>query len=135
MSLESLEKVKDKKDRILNRIYMMKLEILMEKEAKSLQRCIYCNTLYQEDLMDQFENSTSCVRNQISIDYNGAVKVDHIADRSFEMNKFILHLKSSKKLSWKQIYYKILSFTKMFECTDCGQTVSGPYLKHCKFHP
>lgn len=32
MSLEDLEKVIDKRDRILSRIYMMKLEILMTED-------------------------------------------------------------------------------------------------------
>ena len=81
---------------------------------------MYCSTLFREEELEEFESSTSCVRKQIFIDYNGAVKVNHIADRSFEMNKFILHLKQAKKVSWKEIYYKIWAFTKMVRCGECG---------------
>lgn len=38
-------------------------------------------------------------------------------------------------MTWKEIFYKILAFTKVFHCKECNQSVSGAYLKHCKFHP
>lgn len=92
MTLEQLDHVVDKRDRILSRIYMLKLEILTEDEGNLLQRCFYCNTLFT---MDQQENlvCTKAYKKGIFIDYKGSVIVKHVVDRSFDIKKFFLHLK------------------------------------------
>ena len=56
-------------------------------------------------------------------------------DRDFDLNQFVLYLNKQKRMPWKSIFYKVLSFTKAFDCLDCGEVFSGPYLKHCSFHP
>ena len=43
---EQLEGINDKKDKLLSRIYMKKLEELLEDENNLLSRCVYCNKLY-----------------------------------------------------------------------------------------
>ena len=133
MDLAALEAVSDKRDRILNRIFMVKLERLMEDESANLQRCFYCHQLFT------FEQQASLVcpkaDKKIFIDSNGQAIVTHVVDRSFDLNKFIVHLKKQRNMTWKQIFYKVLAFTKLFECASCGQVVNGPYLNHCSFHP
>ena len=109
-SLEQLEQVVDKKDRILSRIYMLKLEILTEDESNLLQRCFYCNNLFT---MDQQEHliCTKAYKKKIFIDYKGSVIVKHVVDRAFDVKKFYLYLKKQKNMGWKEIYFKIYSFT------------------------
>ena len=43
---EQLDEVKDRKDKLLSKIYMKKLEELLENENNMLSRCVYCNKLY-----------------------------------------------------------------------------------------
>jgi hypothetical protein len=46
VTLEELDQMKDKKDKLTSKLYMKKLELLFEDEANMLQRCVYCNSLY-----------------------------------------------------------------------------------------
>jgi hypothetical protein len=46
ISLEDLNVLKDKKDKLTSKLYMKKLEILFEDEQSMLNRCVYCNSLF-----------------------------------------------------------------------------------------
>lgn len=46
ISLDDLDSLKDKKDKLTSKLYMKKLELLFEDEANMLHRCVYCNQLY-----------------------------------------------------------------------------------------
>lgn len=46
VTLDELDVLKDKKDKLTSKLYMKKLELLFEDEANMLQRCVYCNSLY-----------------------------------------------------------------------------------------
>ena len=41
--LERLSALRDKKDKLMSKVYMKKLELLFEDESKTLHRCVYCN--------------------------------------------------------------------------------------------
>jgi len=49
IDLDHLEKVVDKRDRILSRIYMIKLETLIEDESNMIYKCLYCSSLLTMD--------------------------------------------------------------------------------------
>jgi hypothetical protein len=46
ISVEDLESLKDKKDKLQSKLFMKKLELLFEDEANMLNRCVYCDTLF-----------------------------------------------------------------------------------------
>lgn len=46
ISVEILDSLKDKKDKLTSKLFMKKLELLFEDEANMLNHCIYCDTLY-----------------------------------------------------------------------------------------
>lgn len=46
LSLEELDHLKDKKDKLTSKLYMKKLELLFVEESNMLSRCVYCNCLY-----------------------------------------------------------------------------------------
>lgn len=46
ISLEDLDILKDKKDKLTSKLYMKKLELLFEDESSMLHRCVYCNSLF-----------------------------------------------------------------------------------------
>jgi hypothetical protein len=46
ITLEDLDSLKDKKDKLTSKLFMKKLEILFEDEANMLNRCVYCDELY-----------------------------------------------------------------------------------------
>jgi hypothetical protein len=43
VSLEDLNNLKDKKDKLTSKLYMKKLELLFEDESNMLNRCVYCD--------------------------------------------------------------------------------------------
>jgi hypothetical protein len=46
ISIHDLNVLRDKKDKLTSKIYMKKLEILFEDEQSTLNRCVYCNSLF-----------------------------------------------------------------------------------------
>lgn len=49
VTIEELVNLRDRKDKLMSKIYMKKLETLMEGEANMIYRCIYCNTLFTQE--------------------------------------------------------------------------------------
>jgi len=43
VTLDDLDNLKDKKDKLSSKMYMKKLELLCEEETNTLSRCVYCN--------------------------------------------------------------------------------------------
>jgi hypothetical protein len=101
--IEELDEIKDRKDKLISRLYMKKLELMISVETNTLFRCIYCNKLFtiaQKSWM-------ICSRAKIFIDFHGTVIAEHVADRSWDVNKFIHYLRQQGNLSWREIYWKI----------------------------
>lgn len=48
VSLDRLDCLKERKDKIVSRLFMKKLELLLEKEKNYLHKCAYCNKLFSK---------------------------------------------------------------------------------------
>jgi hypothetical protein len=46
VNLERLDVLKERKDKLISRLFMKKLELLLEKETNYLYKCAYCNKLF-----------------------------------------------------------------------------------------
>lgn len=46
VSVEELDNLKDKKDKLMSKLYMKKLEHIFEDEQNMLQRCTFCSSLF-----------------------------------------------------------------------------------------
>lgn len=131
MTDEELDKIKDKKDKLVGKLYMNKLNILLEDDSKTLYKCSYCHKLFTQRQQEKF----ACPKAKIFIDFHGSVIANHMFDRSFDIKKFVNYLKNTMKFSWKQVYWKIFAHTVDFECKTWGQRFNGAYAKHWYFHP
>lgn len=69
ISIEDLDSLKDKKDKLLSKLYMKKLELLFEDESNMLNRCVYCDTLFTTSQREWM----NCPKAKIFIDFYGAV--------------------------------------------------------------
>ena len=69
VSLDELNNLKDKKDKLTSKLYMKKLELLFEEEANMLYRCVYCNYLYTSAQREWMV----CEKAKIFIDFHGIV--------------------------------------------------------------
>ena len=131
ISVEDLTTLKDKKDKLMSKLYMKKLEILFEDEQSMLNRCVYCNSLFT---LAQRE-WVMCPKAKIFIDFHGGVIAQHVADRSWDINKFVMHLRQKQNLPWKEIFLKFYARLCDFNCADCGERFVGAEMNHCSFHP
>jgi hypothetical protein len=49
VDLDRLDLLKERKDKLVSRLFMKKLEVLLEKEKNYLHRCGYCLSLFTRD--------------------------------------------------------------------------------------
>ena len=68
------------------------------------------------------------------IDFHGSVISEHVADRFWDMNKFLRFLRQQCNLSWKEIYYKIWSHLVTLHCAECDQDFVGAEIGQCVYH-
>ena len=69
ISVDDLNTLKDKKDKLTSKLYMKKLELLFEDEQSTLNRCVYCNSLFTLAYRDWM----MCPKAKIFIDFHGTV--------------------------------------------------------------
>ena len=89
VTFEDLNGLKDKKDKLSSKLYMKKLELLFEEETNMLYRCVYCNYLYTSSQREWMV----CDKAKIFIDFHGSVIAQHVSDRTWDMNKFVMFLR------------------------------------------
>ena len=75
-----------------------------------------------------------CTKAKIFIDFHGSVIAQHVADRSWDINKFVMYLRQKQNLPWKEIFMKFYARLCDFQCDDCGEMFIGAELNHCSFH-
>lgn len=46
ISLDRLDTLKERKDKLVSRLFMKKLELLLEKDKNYLHKCAYCLRLF-----------------------------------------------------------------------------------------
>ena len=110
---------------------MKKLEQLLEADTNLLKRCNYCNELFTQAQIE----SLKCPKAKIFIDFHGNIISKHVGDNNWSLNKFINYLHSNCKMSWRDIYWKIWSYTIEFKCEKCEQYFRGSHIFHCAYHP
>lgn len=69
ITIEDLDILKDKKDKLTSKLYMKKLELLFEDENNMLNRCVYCNSLFTQSQREWM----NCPKAKIFIDFYGTV--------------------------------------------------------------
>ena len=67
VSLDRLDNLKERKDKIVSRLFMKKLELLLEKDKNHLYKCAYCNKLFTK----KQRKVLSCRRGTNFVDSNG----------------------------------------------------------------
>jgi len=85
ISIDTLEDLKDKKDKLRSKLFTKKLEILMQDELNSLSKCVQCASLFSIKHRDQLV----CNKSKIFIDFYGNIIARHMGDPLFSLDKFI----------------------------------------------
>jgi len=130
INIEELDEIKDRRDRLLAKLYMKKLTTLLDDDNNSLSRCVYCNKLFTQSQRTWMVCPKACG----FIDFHGTVIAEHVADRYWDTRKFLNYLKQSCGLTLKEIYYKIWSHLITLHCGECDQNYIGAEISHCSYH-
>lgn len=113
--VETLDRLHDRKDKLRSKLFMKKLELIFENTENLLHRCIHCNQLFT---MSQREWQT-CEKGEFYTDAQGRLTIQHVADKDFELNKFVISLRA-KKLPWRDLFWKLYSCVLDFKCIECN---------------
>ena len=92
VSLDRLNLLKERKDKLVSRLFMKKLELLLEKERNYLYKCAYCNKLFT---MSQ-RKVLHCTKAKSYIDSNGQIRAKYVVDKSWDLKKFVTFVRDEK---------------------------------------
>ncbi|XP_022085885.1 uncharacterized protein KIAA1841 homolog [Acanthaster planci] len=127
-----VDEVKDRKDKFKSKLFSKKIEAMFEgtKPATTLYRCLYCRRLLTEELRSKLK----CISTRMSIDRQGNVVYHHQRDPAWDVNDYILALRSELK-SWREVYWRLWATVTHLPCSRCKQVFPCSELGHCRFHP
>jgi hypothetical protein len=89
ITLYELDELEDKKDKLMSKLFMKKLEYLFEEEQNMLNRCQNCNSLFSNNQKEWM----TCPKAGMIIDFNGCVEQKHTKDPLWDINKFVQYLR------------------------------------------
>ena len=126
-----LDTLKERKDKLVSRLFMKKLEIMLEKDKNYLHKCAYCMQLFTKEQRKYL----LCSKGKAFIDFHGELRAKHTIDKEWDLKKFITYIRETYRISWKEIYWKVWSYLKVFKCESCQQFCQVAEMNNCKFHP
>lgn len=131
--------VKDRKDKFKSKLFSKKIEKLFEPEGvnpdspekgTSLFRCSVC----KRHLTHSLQSQVKCMPCRMTIDRNGKMTYSHVKDPKFDVNDFILELKSQLK-TWRDVYWRLWGTINSLTCARCGEVFPLTEFGHCSYHP
>ena len=130
VSLDRLNQLKERKDKLVSRLFMKKLELLLEKESNYLYKCAHCNRLFT---MSQ-RKVLHCAKAKSYIDCNGQIRAKHVVDKSWDLKKFVTFVRETYRISWREIYWKVWSYLYVFKCGRCDLFFHITEMGNCNVH-
>jgi hypothetical protein len=74
----------------------------------------------------------ACPKAKIYIDFHGNMIAEHVPTANWDMNKFLLNLRA-RKLSWREIYWKVWGIIATLRCTVCKKNFPAAEMGHCAY--
>eukprot|EP00826_Nyctotherus_ovalis_P004188 TRINITY_DN1087_c0_g4_i2.p1 TRINITY_DN1087_c0_g4~~TRINITY_DN1087_c0_g4_i2.p1 ORF type:complete len:488 (-),score=38.64 TRINITY_DN1087_c0_g4_i2:630-2093(-) len=130
VSIGELDRQVERKGNLTSRLYMEKLEMLLEEPGNSISRCVYCNQLFCLSHIDKLR----CLRSAPFIDYHGELKSLHIPDNLWSNKRFISYLRQHCNLTWHNIYWTLWARLHLFQCSVCTQYFTPAHVNFCLSH-
>ena len=70
---------------------------------------------------------------RMSVDQHGNLCYSHIREPTWDVNEYLLELKSQLK-SWQHVYWRLWGSINALSCARCGETFPCTQLGHCPYH-
>ena len=132
-TVPELERIEDRRDKLRGKLWMKRVESLLEKPGNVLVCCAECGKVYCR----RFQSMLTCSRAKPSIDFHGNVISRHVplGAGQWKMRQYIHTLRSQRKVAWDVLYWRLWGMFHMFQCTVCGDAFPACEYNHCVFHP
>lgn len=130
LSVDDLDEIVDRKDKLVSRIYMRKLEALFTQHHQVLTRCAFCGQLFATKNRERLV----CEKAKMFIDVHGNVIAEHVPSSSWDVNRYLLALRA-KRLSWREVYWKVWGVMATMRCRVCRLPFTASALAHCAYCP
>jgi len=128
---EELDAVRDRRDRLLSRLYANKLEALLMDDNNLLNRCSSCQRMFLERHRDKI----ICPKAKVRIDFNGVANSKHSVDSNWDVSHYVQHCHDRLRLTWRETYWRLWGHTQLLWCSICQQFFSAAEMEHCSYHP
>lgn len=128
---DELDLVRDKRDRLLSRLFAHKLEELLSDAENELHLCVYCRALFTA----RQRECTVCPKADVFIDFHGNAIAKHVADESWDVSRYVRYCHEQLQLSWRAIYWRLWGRVQTLHCSTCTRYFCGAELEHCSYHP
>ncbi|XP_063878108.1 SANT and BTB domain regulator of class switch recombination-like [Scylla paramamosain] len=135
-----LEGVRDRRDRILNKLYARFLQALCDvspspsrgifKTAGTLYRCCDCGQLVTREV----ERLVTCVASNTIVTATGQVYYSHTRDGNWSLTDHVKQLKLDLK-TWRLVYWRLWGQVHFLPCSTCGAVFPGYEMRMCRTHP
>ena len=124
-SPKTLSVTKDRKDKILNKLYKRRVELDFSRKsnvrgganmktiASSLTCCKYCGTVYLEN----YVASLTCLNSPPSIEFRGRLSRKHSAIPSWSLTSYLKALHAGG-MTWEYIYWHVWSACVVFSVSN-----------------
>ncbi|XP_063604759.1 SANT and BTB domain regulator of class switch recombination-like [Penaeus indicus] len=134
-----LESLRDRRDRIQNKLYAKFLQGLCEaypspargifKTASTLYRCTECGNLVTRGV----ERLVACMPANTCITTTGQVYYTHSRDATWSLTEHVRQLKTDLK-TWRLAYWRLWGQVHFLPCSTCGAVFPGSEMKFCRHH-
>ncbi|XP_066978533.1 SANT and BTB domain regulator of class switch recombination isoform X1 [Macrobrachium rosenbergii] len=134
-----LENLRDRRDRIQNKLYARFLQTLCDntpaplrgifKTASTLYRCTDCGQLVSRAV----ERFITCVPSNTIVTTTGQVFYTHSRDSTWSLTEHVRQLKTDLK-TWRLVYWRLWGQVHFLPCSTCGSVFPASELKLCRHH-
>ncbi|XP_011202479.2 SANT and BTB domain regulator of class switch recombination [Bactrocera dorsalis] len=135
-----LEMVRDKKERLVPRLWIKLIQSLCEPEPEALRghsyslaglfRCSRCG----EHLTNTIKSYIPCQPNNTRLTRWGQLTSCHVRDNLWNMNNFIAQIYKEHR-SWRKVYWKLWGHCHFLYCCICESHFPVYKMAWCRFHP
>lgn len=120
---KSLANTKDRKDKILNKLYKRRVELDFSRKsgarggvrtiAASLTCCRYCGMVY----LDNWVSMLNCKKSPLAIDFNGRLVKTHSSIPGWSLTAYLKSLHTAG-MNWDAIYWHVWASCQVFQVSD-----------------
>ena len=111
-SIEDLEKIEDRRNKLKGKLWMKRVESLLENKSNVLNCCSECGKIYNRS----FNKLLKCQKSKPHIDFHGNVISYHKPSTTWKMKNYVQNMRSSKKMEWRSLYWKLWGMFHLMKC-------------------